>query len=581
MLKRFVKTRTELLAAIILIVMAIFVLRLFQLQVIDHGEYVNLAKSTQQRSDVISATRGEIYMMDGRRTAPVVLNRSVFDIVADPQVVKESQRAEIVASIQELAAGEASDDVAGLLEKDNSRYEVLARGLTRNQAEKLKEKKFSGVMYKSTSVRSYPEGQLGAHVLGFVNNEGDGQYGVEGGLNDRLKGKDGLLRSVADISNVPLMIGKDSIRREPEPGENLALSIDRNIQSFTEEALKAGVGKAGATEGSVIVMNPKNGQILAMANYPTYNPENFYKITDASVFNNYATMVPYEPASVIKAFMMGAGIDKGVINAGTTYNNTDCIKVVDRTMCNAFRGYPGTTTMQQVLNNSYNVGTINIGRRFGNGERINYQARKTMYEYYHDRFGLGKKTGIEVGEAGGYIFPPDSAEGNEVRYSAMTYGQSLDLTMIQVTAGFASLVNGGKYYQPTVLAGEIDDFGNLKRKKYEPLRQAISESASAQTREMLRLARKSAWVGDNDPAGYEVGGKTGTAETVVDGKYTKSETVGTYIGYGGANEPEYVIMVRVAAPGRGMNLEGGVHASPIFADISNKMIKYLKLPPRG
>ena len=579
-MQQLTRSRTSLLAIILLVAMAIFVLRLFQLQILQHDEYVQRAKASQQRSFVIPATRGEIYMMDGKTAVPVVLNQTVYTAIADPQMVESSKHGEIIKSLRDVAGGELVDGVEEKLSNKKSRYEVLAKNLTRTQAETLKAKNYAGILYQQGSVRSYSEGQLGAHALGFVNSEGEGQYGVEGGLNDRLKGTDGLLQSVTDVRNVPLTVGKDNIRVEAKSGENIVLTIDRNIQSFSEEALKRGIEKAGATEGSVLIMKPDTGQVMAMANYPTYDPAQYSKVQDASVFMNTVTMVPYEPASVIKTFLMATALDKGVVNPGSTYTNTDCIQVADRTMCNTVKGLGGVTNMQGIINNSLNVGTITVARRLGNGTQINLPARQTMYEYYHDRFGLGEKTGIEINEAKGYIYEPDSVEGNEVRYSAMTYGQSLNLTMLQVTAGFCSVINGGQYFQPTMIDGTIDDSGELAPSEHKPLRQTINEQTSAEMREMLRIARNSVWLGRDDKQGYNIGGKTGTAESVIDGQYTQSETVATYIGYGGTDKPEYVIMVRIAAPGKGLNLEGGLHAGPVFTEISNWMIDYMKLAPR-
>lgn len=580
-MQQLTRSRTGLLAIILLGAMAIFVVRLFQLQIIQHGEYVARAKSYQQRSFVMPATRGEIYMMDGKTAVPVVLNQTVYTMIADPQAVKSSEREKIVSSLREIAGGEMLENVEARLANEKSRYEVLARNLTRTQAEVLKKKDFSGILYQQGSVRSYPEGKLGAHVLGFVNAEGQGQYGVEGGLNERLKGTDGMLRSVTDVRNVPLTVGKDNIRVEPKSGENVVLTIDRNIQSFTEEALQAGVDKAGATEGSVLVMNPNTGQVLAMANYPTYDPAQYGKVQDPSIFMNPTTMGAAEQGSIIKTFLIATGLDKGAITPSSTYMNTDCIEVADRTMCNALRGLGGVTDIQGILTNSLNVGTITVGRRLGNGSQINLSARQAMYEYYHDKFGLGEKTGIEVNEDNGHIYTPDTAEGNEVRYSTMTFGQGMTLTMIQVAAGFCSVVNGGQYFQPTVVDGVMDKTGVLTPSQHTSLRQTVSAEVSSQMREMLHVARSTTWLGREDRAGYMIGGKTGTSETVRDGAYTQSETEATYIGYGGVDHPEYVIMVRVAAPGKGLNLEGGLHAGPIFTDVSNRMIDYMKLAPRN
>ena len=580
-MQRLIRSRTGCLAIVLLVAMAAFVLRLFQLQILQYSKYTEMARASQQRQFIIPAERGKIYMMDGKTPAPVVLNQAVYTVIADPHSVNDKEREQIITSLREVAGGEMTDKAAERLSNKNSRYEVLAKNITRTQAEKLKEKNFAGILYQQGSLRSYPEGALGAHVLGFVNAAGEGQYGIEGTLDKRLKGRDGLLQSVTDVRNVPLTVGKNNMRIEAKPGDNLLLTVDRNIQSQAELALKKGIEAANATEGSAIVMNPKNGQILAMANYPTYNPAEFNKQKNPAVFMNSAAMVPFEPGSIVKSFSFATAIDKGAITPSSTYNNTDCIKVADRTMCNALKGLGGTMTVQGAFNNSLNVGTITAIRRLGNGSQINLAARQTLYEYYHDKFGFGSKTGLELGEAAGYIYPPDSVEGNEVRYSAMTYGQSMNLTMVQVAAGFSSLVNGGQYYKPTILSGTIDNEGYFQAAENKSLRQTVSGNTSSQMRTMLSTARHSSFLSKSDKPGYEIGGKTGTSEAVVNGLYTQKETIATYIGYGGGkNGAEYVIMVRVAAPGRGINLQGNIHAGPIFTDISNWMNDYKKIAPK-
>lgn len=580
-MQRLIRSRTGCLAIVLLVAMAAFVLRLFQLQILQYSKYTEMARASQQRQFIIPAERGKIYMMDGKTPAPVVLNQAVYTVIADPHAVNDKEREQIITSLREVAGGEMTDKAAERLSNKNSRYEVLAKNITRTQAEKLKEKNFAGILYQQGSLRSYPEGALGAHVLGFVNAAGEGQYGIEGALDKRLKGRDGLLQSVTDVRNVPLTVGKNNMRIEAKPGDNLVLTIDRNIQNQAEVALKKGIEAANATEGSAIVMNPKNGQILAMANYPTYNPAEFNKQKNPAVFMNSAAMVPFEPGSIVKSFSFATAIDKGAITPSSTYNNTDCIKVADRTMCNALKGLGGTMTIQGAFNNSLNVGTITAIRRLGNGSQINLAARQTLYEYYHDKFGFGSKTGLELGEAAGYIYPPDSVEGNEVRYSAMTYGQSMNLTMVQVAAGLSSLVNGGQYYKPTILSGTIDNEGHFQAVENKSLRQTVSGNTSSQMRTMLSTARHSSFLSKSDKPGYEIGGKTGTSEAVVNGLYTQKETIATYIGYGGGkNGAEYVIMVRVAAPGRGINLQGNIHAGPIFTDISNWMIDYMKIAPK-
>ena len=446
-------SRSKILAAVLIGVVAIFVVRLFYLQVIEHGKYAALADNAQLKRLEIPAKRGEIYTMDGSTPTKLVLNQAVYTLFADPQTVGDT--AKIKDVIQRVAGGNLRPGIDDMLANKQSRYQILAKGLSRTQADLIKKESLAGIGFQEETQRVYPEGQLAAQTLGFVNAEGKGQYGIEGKLNDRLTGTPGLLQSVTDISNVPLTIGDRNINKPPKNGENIVLSIDRNVQSYAESALVKGLEKAGATKGSVIVMDPQTGKVMAMANYPTYNPTEFTKVQDGADFTNATVSVPYEPASVLKTFTMAAGIDQGVMTADTTFVNTDTIRIEDRVINNALKGHRGTLTMQQALNWSLNTGTVEMAQRMGGGS-INREARNTLYAYYHDRFGLGQLTGIEVsGETKGNVISPAEQEGNAVRYANMTFGQGLDVTMVQVAAGFSSIVNGGHYYKPTVLNGVV------------------------------------------------------------------------------------------------------------------------------
>ncbi len=561
------------------IIVVVFVLRLFYLQVIRHDHYVALADEEQLRSLAIPAKRGMIYALDGQTPVPIVMNETVYTVFADPQTVGQTEP--VVTAIREIAGGNARKGFEELLTRKESRYQVIATKLTRTQADKLKERELLGIGFHEETQRVYPEKGLAGQLLGFVNAEGVGTYGVEGALDTRLSGTDGQRLTVADVRDVPLTIGDKNTNVPARDGDNIVLSVDRNVQSKAEEALKAGLDKAGATAGSALVMDPNTGRVLAMANYPSYDPAAFGRVMDAALFNNAIISAPYEPASVIKTFVMAAGIDKGVISPQTTYTNTDSIKVYDRTVFNAYRGMTGTRTMQEVLDNSLNTGTVTIAQRLGDGQAITRGARDTIYEYYHNRFGLGEMTGVELAnESRGTLISPEEQEGNAVRYANMTFGQGMNVTMLQVAAGFSSVVNGGQYYQPTVVAGVLDGQRRLQPQEPKVLRQTVSAETSGTMRDMLHRARQSVnYMRDGDRGGYMIGGKTGTAETLKNGVYVKSETVGTYLGFGGTDRPEYVIMVQVSAPGK--NLEGGLHASPIFTDISNWMIDYLHLQPKG
>jgi cell division protein FtsI (penicillin-binding protein 3) len=570
-------SRSKILAVIVVGLMAVFVGRLFYLQVIKHDEYVALAENEQVKRLTIPAKRGVLYAMDGTTPVRLVMNETVYTLFADPKIITDTSKA--LGVIRNVAGGNTRPNIDALINKKNSRYQILATKLNRTQAELIRKEKLTGIGFQEVSQRVYPEGSLAAQTLGFVNAEGKGQYGVEDKLNDRLTGTDGLLQSVTDVSNVPLTIGDRNIRQPAKDGENVVLTIDRNVQSYAERALAEGLKQSKAQKGSVMIVDPQNGHIMAMANLPTYKPAEFTKVTDAEAFNNATVTTPYEAGSVIKTLTVAAGINQGAIQPDSTYTNTDKIKVGDRTISNATKGQTGVITMQKALNYSLNTGMVTVAQRLGDGSTINQQARNTMYEYYHDRFGLGELTGVQVtGEAKGEVVPPNVAEGNAVRYSNMSFGQGMNVTMVQVCAAFSSLINGGTYFAPTLVAGAMN--GTTFKKATDPALRpgVISAATSEKVRGMIHAARQTFYSG-KDRSGYEVGGKTGTSQTLVNGQYTDDQTVGTYLGYGGDDRPRYVIMVQVS--GKNMNLEGGKHAMPIFTDISNWMIDYLKLQPKG
>lgn len=574
-------SRSRYLAGFVFIIAAIFVIRLFYLQVIQYNHYTDLANAEQVKRERIPATRGEIYALSGTTPVKLVMNETVYTVFADPATVSDKQK--VIDTMKSVAGGNVVDNFGDLLNNKESRYAILANRVTRAQAEKIKAEKLSGIGFQAVSQRVYPEGTLAAQVLGFVNADGVGNYGVEGYMNKQLTGTDGRLETVTDVSDVPLTIGDRNIRQPAINGQNLVLTVDRNIQSKVEDVAKAYGDKFQAGNVSVLVMNPNNGKVMAMANYPSYDPSKYYQVTNPALFNNEAISTPYEPGSDMKTYTMAAAIDKGVAKASDTFNNTDYIKVGDRTISNATHGITGNITFQTAMNWSLNTGFVTLGMRLGNGTDINDQARNTIYEYFHDKFGIGQMTGIQLAnESKGIIIAPDQPDGNAVRYSNMTFGQGLDATMVQVSAGFSSIINGGNFYQPTILDGTMSDDGTFKpNADPQPVRTGtVKPSTSEQIKDMTHTARQYSFPG-KDKGGYYVGGKTGTSQVIINGEYSNDTTVGTYLGYGGGSidDPQYVIMVSVS--GDHKTFGGAQNAMPIFTDISNWLLDYLKIQPKG
>ena len=571
-------SRSKILAAILFGIMAIFVSRLFYLQIIQHDYYVGIANKEQIKRLTIPSKRGLIYALDGQTPVPLVMNQTIYTVFADPQTTTDD--AKIIDTIRRVAGGNARSDLQSLLNQKDSRYQILATRITRIQADKIKSENLNGIGFQEESQRVYPEGSLAAQTLGFVDFDGIGRYGVESKLNDRLTGVDGMLQSVTDVSDVPLTIGNNNINQPAVDGENVVLSIDRNVQSYVEQALADGLNRTGASRGSVIMIDPQTGRIMAMANLPSYDPSKFNEVTDDSAFNNGVVSTPYEPGSDMKTLTMATGIDKGVVSADSTYVNTDHIQVDDTTILNGSFGQTGTITFQHAMNWSLNTGFVTVAERLGDGSNITLGARNTMYDYFHNRFHLGQLTGVEVAnEATGTIVPPTSPDGNAVRYATMAFGQGLDVTMVQVAYAFCSIVNGGNYYKPTVLAGVTDSNGKYTPNKIGNPSNPISKSTADQVREMTHVARTTNFPGIDKP-GYYIGGKTGTSQVAENGTYATDETIATYLGYGGSEDvTRYVIMVQVS--GDHKVFAGNYDAMPIFTDISNWMLDYLKLQPKG
>lgn len=569
---------------VVVLLMLVVIVRLFYVQVVRGSYYTQAAKDSQITKLTIFPERGKIFASDAAQqdVVPLVLNETVYTVFADPYEVKDVLKIRDV--LEEIAGGETIRDNFSLLSDKSRRYVVLAKQVSRSQADMIAEKELDGVGLQKGSRRVYPEGQLASQLLGFVDYEGKGQYGFEGYMNKDLSGVPGRLETVTDVRRIPLTIGDDNVSVPAINGQDVVLSIDRSIQYKAEKLLADGLVKSRATKGSIVVMNPNNGQIMAMANFPTYDPSKYTEVDDYALFQNSTVSYPFENGSVTKTLSVGAGIDSGAVTTNSTFaDGTGCYQMEEwpRPICNVEEDpKKAAATMLDTIRYSLNTGVVYVLRQMGGGT-INDQAKNKLYEYFHDRYRFGQLTGIEqVGEAAGTIIAPTEQEGSSIRYANMTFGQGMDNTMVQTSSAFSAMINGGTYYRPTLIRGTLNG-SQVKPKEPEILQSAmISPESSTTMRELIWQGRKTGFFGRYDPAGFKVGGKTGTSQ-VIDpktGKYSDDNSIGTYIGFGGSDKPEYVIMVRVddsKMPG----YAGTTAAGPIFNEMSNWMLQYLNIQP--
>ncbi len=573
-------SRNKFLRLCLLGAMAVIVIRLFFIQIVQHEEWSERAAAQQTLQNVLLAERGEIYMMDGSEPVPVVMNTTVYTVIIDPMLASEEVAEK---ELNDLLGDKRTAEWADVFADRTRRYYIVGKNVERSAAEKIAELDATGVWLQSNTKRVYPEGNLAANLLGFVNADGVGQYGVEGALNDELSGEDGMLRTVKDINNVALSIGDDNVKIPAKDGENIVLTIDKTMQYNVEKILEKKSGELGFKNMSAVVLDPNSGKVLAMANYPGYDPADYGNVESAAAYINHVVEDPFEPASVCKTFTFAAATELGVMTPDKMFTNYGEITIDGWPIRNAEQGsyLLGQQTMQTAFNYSLNTGSTQALRWMGGSEtEITQTAREKLYDYYYNKFGLGHYTGIELYESPGFLVEPNAdMYGLASTYANMTFGQNMQATMIQVASAVASVVNGGKYYTPTLVAGKMVNDEFVPNEPAEAVRQTISEETSASMREMLRNTRRAWQQNGTDAAGYYVGGKTGTAQVIKDGAYSMSETQATYVGVGGTEGelPSYVIMVRVWEEGK---LAGGQeHALPLFNDLKAYVQEYMRIRP--
>ena len=576
--------RIKILKEVVLIALAIIVVRLFFIQIIEHNDWIAKADEQHTLLENIVAKRGEIYMMDNDEPVAVVLNQTTYQIIIDPSVTEKEKISNV---LEKYAKDYIAVNIDEIYSTEGLRYSIVAKNVPRDIANKIADENISAVWFQKNNQRVYPEGDMASELLGFVNSDGLGQYGVEGSLNNLLSGKDGLLKTTADVNKVALSIGNDNIKIPAEDGKNVVLSIDRGLQKGVEEIALSAIESTAATNAAAIVMDPNTSEVVAMANLPNYNPGDYGAVKDASAYINYTTEAPYEPASVCKNFAFSAAINEGLMTPETTYFNQGYEIVDGWKIQNAEQrdSIYGTINMKTALSWSLNTGSIYALKLLGgNPNEINQAGREKLYDYYYNKFRLGQATNIELIEAEGYIPDPNEGWGRDSVYANMTFGQNLSLTMVQVATAFSAVVNGGTYRTPTIIKGTLEN-GNLSPytnvNKIED--KILSDDTSATMRDMLINNRASKMRYGIDHPGYAVGGKSGTAQVIKNGAYddTMSETVGTYIGFVGPEGelPKYVIMVRIW--GEGQKMDGTNHAGSFFDNLSNYVINYFKIKPKA
>ena len=539
------------LATILLSVVVIMVLRLAYWQV--ESPISASADDLNGQPENFRPVRGNIYDCHGYLLAVAT---TVYDIGAAPHNIKDPF---LVADRLSAALGEPRDKLLKLLQQD-SLHVPLKRGVSQVVRDSIMQWGQGMLQADRRPGRVYPHGTLAACVLGFVKDDGQGHYGLEGYYNDLLSGQPGFRLADRD----PL----GSLRyhfRAPHDGADLYLTLDRNVQYIVEEALAQAVTSSGAKKGVVIVMDPGSGAILAMAAYPTYDP-NTRDIEDKSVFLNPAVNDQYEPGSVFKIITIASALDAGAITPSTTYYDSGKIIVGGREIMNSDRQAHGQTSMYDLVAYSLNVGAAHVSTSLG--------ALK-FYQYVR-RFGFGELTGVDLaGEISGHVRLPGDPEWHESDLGTNSFGQGIAVTPLQMLCAVSAVANHGVLMRPYIVS-RIVDGDKVTEIAPRMVRRVISAEAAAQTTEMLvytvdKVSTTAA------VRGYSVAGKSGTAQVPTPGGYDPQETIASFAGYVPAEEPRFAVLVVLDRPQK--EHWGGRVAAPVFQTIVQQLVTLLGVPP--
>ncbi|WP_151735844.1 stage V sporulation protein D [Paenibacillus tengchongensis] len=540
-------------------------LRLAYVQLLQGEKLSAKAEESWRRNIPYTAKRGEILDRQGEALAYNISSPTVYAV---PVQVKDKQ-----GTAKQLAPllGMSEMKLVTLLSKSESSVKLQPGGrkITMELAASVRDLQLPGIIVAEDNKRYYPYGDLAAHILGFTGIDNQGIAGVERIYDKLLKGIGGNVSYLSDAGG-RLMPGSSEKYTAPQEGLSLQLTIDKQIQSIMERELDQAMVKYQAQGAWAIAMNPKNGEILAMASRPGYEPGQYQQV-DPSVYNrNLPIWMTYEPGSTFKIITLAAALQEGKVDLqNEQFYDPGFIEVGGAKLRCWKKGGHGSQTFLQVVENSCNPGFVALGQRLG---------KETLFDYIRN-FGFGAKTGIDLnGESSGILFK--LSQVGPVELATTAFGQGVSVTPIQQIAAVSAAINGGKLYTPHVAKAWINPETGEKVSEVEPklVRQVISGETSAKVRAALESVVAK---GTGRPAfidGYRVGGKTGTAQKVVNGRYSPTEHIVSFIGFAPADDPQIIVYTAVDNP-KGIQF-GGVVAAPIVQNILEDSLHVLKVPPR-
>ncbi|HMJ39460.1 MAG TPA: penicillin-binding protein 2 [Verrucomicrobiae bacterium] len=537
--------------------------RLAYWQVAKHGQLASQAQAQYREVVQLPAVRGAIF---DRHLTQLVVNTTVYSAFVSPDQVPKTERDRVANGLVTVLAADRAKLTATLA--SGAKFAYVARRLPKDKADQLRALKLPGVGLEEETQRSYLPGissgtTLASNLLGFVNYNGDGQYGLEAKYQGALAGTPGYISSYRDLANREIVLGSHT-HQDPVNGSDLVLSLDANIQYASEQALADGVKKYHAESGSVLIMDPTTGGIVAWADYPSYNANDFTH-TDTALFKDNVASYVYEPGSVMKVVTLAGAINSGAIAPDTVINDPGYLNVGGYRISDWDHRNHGNVTYTYVLEHSLNVGAM---------KAMQAEGHDAFYSYLQG-FGLTKPSGIDVGGET-CLLPAAADKLADSQYATAAFGQGIDANMVQMLAAINVIANGGKYAPPHVMERVGTKVNPLL---LQPQRQVITPATAAKMTAMMEsvVQHGSGWTSRVKGFELDQAGKTGTSQIPVNGQYTQ-DVWASFVGFLPAQHPRFTMLVVVRKPhvdgsDKDWTLNDGYFtAAPIWQRIAQAMV---------
>ena len=557
--------RLKVLLFFILLLAAIIISRLFYIQIINGKFYQAQALGQQAGFKQIVGERGQVFLSNSKdskgdedsfQVKSLAINQDGWLVYTVPSKIENKDNFSKVLS---EVINESKSSILSKLDQSNT-YVILKKNLSEDEVSLLKKTNIGNIYFENNPSRFYPQKGLASQVIGFLGGNKIGQYGIEGYYNSDLEGKKGIDEQKKGLD----LINSDSLSYLN--GSDIYLTIDYNIQFQAEALLKEAKKNIDIDSGQIIVLKPDSGKILAMANFPEFDPNQYSREDNFDIFQNVTIQKIFEPGSIFKPFTMAIALQEGKVSPDSTFFDSGSFTMGPDTVYNFDRKKYGQQTMSGILEKSINTGAVFLSQKVSHQTFINYMSK----------FGFSEKTGVDLQ---GEVSSRNEVlkNGSDFGFATASFGQGIEMNPLQLARAFCMFANGGKLIEPYIVSKIVHD-GNEVEINKKVSQSVISQKTASDVTNMLINVVERGFGSEGRVEGYYLAGKTGTAQVPIEnGKgYYKDKTIQSFVGFGPALQPEFLIMVKLDNPKVSAS---ALSAAPIFRKLAKYIVDYWQIAP--